>query len=517
MPGLKAEIQRLTGWRRHGFAFLLGAFGALALPPVHVVPALVPALAGLIWLVEATGRARHAAGVGWSWGFGFFVAGLYWVGIAFFNDSRGYEWLAPLGVAGLAAINAAFPAAVAAMLRLVGGRGPGRVLVFAAAWTLLEWVRSWILTGFPWNLLGSVWAFGDAMIQPAAWMGTYGLSLVTVTAAAMPAILSEEGWKGWAGRTVVGLALVLPLALGAAGAVRLARAPDADVPDVRLRLVQPNIPQKDKWKRELRGHHVFEQVEMSRAKADPPPTLVIWGETMVPFFLADDPKVMKAVSLAAPEGGLAIVGAPRVSGETPRRVYNSLHVLDRQGAMLATHDKVHLVPFGEYVPLRGLLPIGKLAQGAGGDFSPGPGLTTLHVPGLPPFSPLICYEVIFPGAVLDPADRPKWLLNLTNDSWYGRSSGPYQHFVASRLRAVEEGLPLVRVANGGISGVVDAYGRARSLLPLGESGIADSPLPATPAGITPYGRYGNWIPLLLVFAWASIGMFTYGKNQKPPS
>lgn len=514
MERLKDRVGQLTGWRRRGLAFALGALAALALPPTYFLPALVPAFVGLLWLLDGSTRPRQALVLGWWWGWGFFAAGLYWVGIAFFADNRGLGWMAPFGVLGLSAGMACFTALALLPVRLVPAGGPGRVLALAASWTLVEWVRSWALTGFPWNLLGSVWAFADAFLQPAAFIGTYGLSLLTVTLAAMPAVLADRGWAGWKGWWAVALAVALVALPGIGGALRLLAATNATVPDVRLRLVQPNIPQKDKWSRDLRGHHVATQIDLSRTHADQPPTHVVWGETMVPFFLSDEPKVARAVGLAAPEGGLALVGAPRSSAEEagPRRVYNSLFAVDRRGEIAATYDKAHLVPFGEYVPLKTVLPIGKLVQGAGGDFSAGPGPRTLRLPGLPPVSPLICYEVIFPGAVLDPADRPQWLLNLTNDSWYGRSSGPYQHFVASRLRAVEEGLPLVRVANGGISGIVDAYGRVTLRLGLGDSGIGDGPLPAALAMPTPYGRHGNVIPAIMVLFWVVVAAWRFGKR-----
>jgi apolipoprotein N-acyltransferase len=516
MTAMKERVAGLTGWRRRGLAFALGALAALALPPTHVLPALVPAFVGLLWLLEGTARPRQALFLGWWWGWGFFAVGLYWVGIAFFADNRGLGWLAPFGVLALSAGMAGFTALALLPVRLVPAEGPGRVLALAASWTLVEWLRSWAFTGFPWNLLGSVWAFADAFLQPAAYIGAYGLGLLTVTLAAMPAVLADRGWTGWKGWWAVAVAVALVALPGIGGAWRLLNAGHATVPDVRLRLVQPDIPQKDKWNRELRGHHVATQVDLSRSRADPPPTHVIWGETMVPFFLSGDPRVAKAVGLAAPEGGLVIAGAPRVSvdGEGPKRIFNSLHALTREGEIVATYDKAHLVPFGEYVPLQGILPIGKLVQGAGGDFSAGPGRATLRLPGLPPVSPLICYEVIFPGAVADPADRPGWLLNLTNDSWYGRSSGPYQHFVASRLRAVEEGLPLVRVANGGISGIVDAFGRVTLKLGLGESGVGDGPLPEALPDSPPYARHGNALPLLLVLLWGIAGLMMSGKREK---
>jgi apolipoprotein N-acyltransferase len=232
---------------------------------------------------------------------------------------------------------------------------------------------------------------------------------------------------------------------------------------------------------------------------------VIWAETAVPFLLDGEPELRAQLAGIVPRDGLLITGAPRLGGPgDPPRLWNSLHGLDETGAIVGTYDKHHLVPFGEYTPLRsvlGWLGLGKLAVGAQG-FSAGPGVVTLDLPGLPPFSPLICYEVIFPGRVVAEGARPQWLLNLTNDAWFGNSSGPYQHFAAARIRAVEEGLPLVRVANNGITAVVDPYGRLLGRRHLNQVGILDSALPRPAQGVTLYARVGDRMGLFLIVTLA---------------
>lgn len=505
MGGLHQRVIALAGWRRRGTAILFGCLAALALPPLYLVPFLVPAFVGLLWLIEGSPRPRAAFGAGWWFGLGHFTVGLYWIAIAFLTDTRGYDALGPAAVLGLAGVSALFPAAAALVTRLGPSHVLGRVLILAAAWTAFEWARSWVFTGFPWNLLGSVWAFSDSMIQVTALIGTYGLGLLTVTVATLPAILAEG--RGRRSAVVLSVVIAIVVSVWGWGSTRLADAPADTVPDVRLRLVQPNIPQELKWVRELRGEHVLTQLRLTRSPAETPPTHVVWGETMVPFALSRVPEVSRAIGKATRPGGVTIVGAPRTTpaGERPYKVWNSLQAIDSQGSIVATYDKSHLVPVGEYVPLRGILPIAKMTAGAT-DFSAGPGPTTLDLPGLPPVSPLICYEVIFPGAVVNPNRRPAWILNLTNDSWYGRSSGPYQHFVASRLRAVEEGLPLVRVANGGISGVIDAYGRVQASLDLGSAGFLDADLPNPVAEPGGYARWGNGVVALLVTLFSVCGI-----------
>lgn len=485
-----------SGWRRHALAVLCGALAAAALPPVNVVPLLIPAFCGLLWLLDGIERPRQAALLGWSFGFGHGVVGLYWVGYAFLVDAEQFGFLMPFAVAGLAALLAFFQAFVLYGVARLAWQGTARIVALALFWVLSEWVRSWIFTGFPWNLIGSVWSFSPAMLQLAALTGAWGLSFVTLLAAAAPAALIAPNSASEGGRKVTGIAvtafLLLPLAVWAGGSVRLASAPDPgahSVEGVTLRLVQPNIRQSLKWQPNLRRGHLEKLIRMSRSPGFDTVTHVIWPETAIPFLLSnspDDAQLRSLVAAAAPEDGLLLSGAPRrgpgQAGAIERvtgnglLTWNSLYALDTAGEVQATYDKFHLVPFGEYVPLRWLLSFSKLTAGRG-DFSSGPGVSTLTLPGLPSVSPLICYEIIFPGEVVDPENRPGWILNVTNDAWFGDSSGPRQHFVSAQMRAVEEGLPVVRVANTGISGVIDGYGRVLGRIDLGAEGILDIALP----------------------------------------
>ncbi len=490
--GWRRKIGAWSGWRRWFLAAGFGILAAGALPPLHFVFLLVPAFSGFIWLIDTGARKRSAFAEGWWFGFGFFTAGLFWISFALLTKPDQFAWMVPFAVFGLPALLAFFTAFSTLAARMLWRPGTGRVLVFAALWVAFEVLRGWIFTGFPWNLIGTVWTFSDSMLQGASVVGVFGLSLLTVIVAAMPAVLADDG-KG--GRVLAAFAVLGLVWVG--GAVRLQGAGTETVPGVRLRLVQPNIPQRLKWIPELRRRHVLKQLRMSTRPADKPPTHVIWAETAVPFLLSKDKAIRSLVGAAAPPGGLVLTGAPREDSE--RRIWNSLHALDPAGRIKATYDKAHLVPFGEYMPFRGLLNIDKIT-GGGRDFSAGPGRVTLRLPGLPPVSPLICYEVIFSGQVVDGADRPGWILNITNDGWYGNSPGPYQHFAAARLRAVEEGLPLVRVANTGISGIIDPYGRVNASLELGQEGILDGNLPLPLEGIPFYARFNVWItPALILF------------------
>jgi apolipoprotein N-acyltransferase len=496
-------VAALRGWRALTLALLLGGLAALALPPIYAVPLLLPAFVGLVWLLDGARRPWSSFIRGWAFGFAYFLVGLYWVGIAFLVEAEVFGAIMPFAVAGLAAGLALFVGGATWLARLLPWRGPGRIGLLAAGWLIGEALRAWLFTGFPWNLIGSVWGFSDAMLQSVSLFGVWGLSLLTVAAAAAPAALTPR-----VERRGVAVAVSVPLLLAAVflfGLWRLEGAPPPGsdrVEGVHLRLVQASIPQKLKWAREFRVRHVAEQLRLTRLPTERPFTHVIWPETAVPFHLERSKELREALGKALPEGGLLVTGAPRSTpqGVEPAAIWNSLHAVAPDGEIVASYDKAHLVPFGEYVPFRALLSGTKLTTGSI-DFTPGPGRVALELAGLPPASPLICYEIIFPGRVLPEGERPKWLLNLTNDAWFGNSSGPYQHFAMARMRSVEEGLPTIRVANNGITAAIDAYGRVIGRIGLNVRGVLDVDLPRPLPELTPFARLGNWwLAILLPLA-----------------
>lgn len=516
---LRLRLAMARRSRRYGTAFAAGVLATLALPPTHVLPVLFVSFPLLLWLVVDADKPRRALWAGWWFGFGFFAAGLYWVSFALLVDAARFGWLIPFAIVGLGGGFAFYPALVAwATRRWLGQNGSALAGVFllAGLWVVAEWTRAWFLTGFPWNLMGTVWAFSDAALQPAAWIGTYGLGLITVLTALLPGAFGGPEHRPTA--RVFGVCLIVIMVGWATGWARLPAAPSPVVADVRLRLVQPAINQADKWHTDLRWGHVVDQMSMGAADVadgDKKPTHVIWAETAAPLVLAHEAVARGVIGANTPKGGLTITGAIRTTprGQVPFQVWNSLHAIAPDGTIRATFDKFHLVPFGEYMPLGGLLGLKKITAGRT-DFTAGPGPVTLRLPGLPPVSPLICYEVIFPGEVLDADDRPHWILNLTNDAWYGRTTGPHQHFATARLRAVEEGLGLVRVANSGISGIIDGYGRVTAQLPLGVRGIVDGDLPEPLASPPLYARLGNGLPLGLAVLVCLAG---WGVARRRPS
>lgn len=503
----RARVIDLQGWRRVLFALVLGACLALALPPFYLLPLGVMALTGLVWLVEGARGARGAFGIGWTFGFGHFLGGLYWIVNALLLFGWKFLPVYPIVVGFLPSILAVFIGLATMATKLTPVRGPGRILALAGWWVAFEWLRGNVFSGFPWNLTGYAWSFSETMPQIASLTSVYGLSLATVAAFAMPATLAASGAAAGRAWRAVAIAAAALVGIYGFGMARLASAPPLGaetVPGVMLRVVQPNVEQVNKWDRERHLANFQHHLDLSAGPGAQKITHIIWPETAVTFFLAEQPQALQMIAAVTPKGGLLMTGSPRrgvVQGE--RHLWNSLVAIDDRGRVTETYDKFHLVPLGEYVPLKDYLPLTKVVQGAS-DYSAGPGPHTVRFPGLPPAGPLICYEVIFPGQVLDRADRPHWLLNITNDGWYGDSPGPRQHFEIARLRAIEEGLPLVRSANTGISGVVDSYGRVVAKLALGKTGVVDAALPQALAVPPLYGRFGDLVLAVLLALTAGL-------------
>lgn len=505
--GLASRAAGSTGWRRGLLLALLGALATLALPPLGALPVLLPSLCGLVWVLEGARSRWSAFGAGWLWAWAWYAIGFYWIGNAMLVDPDKFAWMIPFATLGLGAVQAVFIGLATLVTHLTRTDGVARILVLAGAWTVMEWVRAWFLTGFPWNPLGSVWDAVPAVLQLASLAGVYGLCAFTILVFALPAALAD--FLSRRQRRLVLAAVALLLGGGFAfGQARLNAHPTEMVPGIKLRLVQAAIAQRHMWREDLRQSQLLEHVDLSRGPGFDSITHVVWPETAAPFFLDLDGRSRTIAAMAAPVGGALLTGAPRITpqGVEPLQLWNSLMAIDGAGQVLGRYDKVHLVPFGEYVPLRGLLPITKLTAG-GTDFSAGAGLRTLDIPGLPPLGPFICYESVFAGEVVGrDQKRPEWLLTVTNDGWFGKSAGPHQHLAAGRMRAVEEGLPLVRSANTGISAVLDPLGRELSRLDLGQRGIMDTGLPK-PVPPTPYGRWGNTVPLSGACALLLLGIY----------
>jgi apolipoprotein N-acyltransferase len=507
------------GWKRALIALVAGALSALAMAPFDAWPVLFITFPVLVWLIDGAAAGRYrgvpaAALTGFWFGLGYFVPGLYWIGYAFLVDADTFAWLMPFAVLGLPAYLALFPAIGCALARLIWTRDASRILALAATLTVSEWLRGHVLTGFPWNTFGYALSAPLALAQSASLVGLWGMTLIAVAIFASPATLIDSGRRGGRPWLPPVAALLLLIAMGTFGAVRLTRHPTAMVPNLKLRIMQPNLQQDVKFNYSAKAEVMRKYLALSDRASGPRATgvhdvnILIWPESAFPFFLTREPDALAEIANLLQPATVLITGSVRAP-DLPRnarvtRAYNSIYVIDHDGSILSVYDKLHLVPFGEYLPLQGLmerLGFEQLTKVQGG-FIPGTVSHNMDIPHAPRALPLICYEAIFPGnvAAQNDEDRPGWIVNLTNDGWFGISTGPHQHLQQAQWRAIEQGLPLVRAANTGISAVIDPLGRNIAELGLGIEGVLDSSLPAAIAP-TIYARSGD-IPAAVLFAAA---------------
>lgn len=453
---------------------------------------------------------KSALATGWAFGVGQFFFGLFWIAEAF-SVRDGFSYGQGIGAIILLSMSLAiYPALAFGISWKLKLRGVGQILAFAALWTVFEWLRGHLFTGFPWNIHASSLSAFPSLIQSAAFIGSYGLSFFVTLAAALPAAILLWPPRGCV-RHVVAL-LVLPALIWGFGAFRLQQHSIALREDISLILVQPGISQKDKWNPDLIRQHFHRYIDSSTRAArgsHAQKLMILWPETAVAYPIGDQPGTRYLISKILDRPGYVLTGAPRYERleNGGYKAWNSIYAIDRFGNVAAQYDKFHLVPFGEYVPFKNILNhmgIQRVVE-ALADFSAGPGPQTLLLDDVPGLSPLICYEGIFPGGVVaDDGPRPEWLANLSNDAWFGTSAGPYQHYALARLRAVEEGLPLVRSTPTGISVVIDPLGREIARLDLGETGVLSSRLPKPLAVKTIYSRVHDKGLLLLLVACIGI-------------
>lgn len=480
----------------------LGGLASLSMPPFQYWAVLPLSFSGFLLILEQTKTPKSAFWYGWAFGFGYFLGGLYWLG----NGPLTLDmWLAvPFAVMGLPLLLAFFPAAASLATFHFSKTPLARVFAFTAFWCIFEWLRGHILTGLPWNLLGYTWDI--SMLQTTSLIGIYGLTALTT----LGACIFSSRHKGWIASVLLGLCFLW--GWGNYRITQFQHHAQDDNAGVNLRLIQASIPQKTKWLIEHFQENLDRYIALSHLPAERALAAVIWPESSITTLVEEHPSLVKILAEAAPPGGLVVFGAPRmVNGD----LRTSMMALDASGKLAGVYDKSHLVPFGEYMPLRSFISIKKLTYGDK-DYTPGLGVKTLTLPGLPSVSPLICYEAIFPHEVIDAKNRPHWLLNLTNDAWFGHSSGPFQHLQIVRIRAIEEGIPLIRSANNGISAVINSYGQILHQLELDEIGFIDFSLPKRLHYVTLYQQWGD-LPfggiLVVLLALALTFRFHQKKNN----
>ncbi len=512
----------IWGWKRLLTAVFVGLLAAAALPPLGLWPVLFVSFPVLVWLLDGVnaqnqGRQRlwPAFWTGWGFGFGYFAASLYWIGEAFLVEAEVFAWALPFAVTLMPAGLALFWGCGCALAMTAWQSGAMRTVALSASLALTEWLRGTILSGFPWNAPGYAVDGVQTVAQLASLTGLYGVTFFVVLWSCVPAALVNDGERRFQRVSDLACLALCGISLAATvgyGAYRLPgpgegfRFHDG----LMLRIVQPNIAQRDKWRLENRERIFQRYIDLTHSgpaarpgSGDRTITHVVWPESALPVLIGELPDLRSQISASLDGRPMFIMGAvTRTAGPgnaTDYIVHNSVIAFSGDGAIAGEYHKQHLVPFGEYLPLaRWLEPLGlrKLVTLPVG-FSAGPGPVNLKLENTPSFAALVCYEAIFPGTAYGRGMRPEWLLNVTNDAWFGTSVGPYQHFAQARMRAIEEGLAMVRAANTGISAVIGPYGRIVRSLGLGETGVIDSKLPSALTA-TIYATYGNYVFFLLL-------------------
>ena len=519
MRALSLRISLLTGWRRWLFAALAGALFSLVQAPFHLFIVGFVSFTLLVWLLDGViardGRwvngAKQAAGIGWWFGFGYFVFGLWWISNALLVEAPEFAWFIPVAVFGLPALLALFYGLACGLAWLIWSDNITRIMALGAMFGVTEWLRSFVLTGFPWNAIGYAAMPSPMFMQSAVLVGLFGVSALAVTLFSLPALLSTGRRAG----LLIALVYGILLAGGHAGfgywRIHLQEPPQTAT-SLNVRIVQPALEQADKVARINPTEQFEDLLALSSLSGESPQAeIILWPETAVPFLLTRQPSALAAIGDMLEPGQTLLTGAVReeiltAQGDGQVRFFNSIVAVDDLGIIQGAADKVHLVPFGEYLPFAeifnhfGLRAIAQADRG----YSAAATRRPLKVGGIN-ITPLVCYEAIFPHQLV-PGDL---ILNVTNDAWFGNTPGPYQHMHQARLRAVEAGVPMVRVANNGISGVFDAYGRAVSWVDYDDRGAVDVavPLGSAPVNFAYGASYNFWLIIGILVATGCMGLF----------
>jgi len=502
-------LNKLNNINSYVVAFIAGVFLTLAFAPFFIFPLAIIGFSLSIYLIDQAKAAKKSFFIGWWFGFGHFTTGLYWFVNALLTDPGQFGWMIPFAIMGIPAILSVYIGLVFFTIYKLPFRGVSRVIIYAVVWTIVEMLRGFLFTGFPWNLVGYIWGFSINMCQIVSIVGVWGLSFITVICFSAPAVYKQKS-----GKKLLICSCLLIMSTWLFGAYRISHTNVDKVAGVRLRLIQPNIPvAPEKWNSDSQLSILQKLMRMSSDNGYTKITHLIWPEAAVPYYIFNDASVLKVLKYIVPKNGALITGSIRVDGnEFQYNFWNSIHVIDDQGKIISFYDKSHLVPFGEYVPLRWIfdkiIVIKKITAGFQ-DFKTGKGPTTIAAPGLSDFAPLICYEAIFPDNVMNKAKKPGLFINVTNDAWYGKSTGPYQHFYMVRMRAIEYGVSLVRSANSGISAVIDPLGKIIARTNLQEQTILDSDLPNKLSTSTIYSVYGCYLILLILSIFTILAIYLH--------
>lgn len=533
-----AETAMLShGWRRFALVLLAGAVAGLSIAPLFVLPALFVALPVWVWCLDG---AEHRKGlrrifgpafrIGFGFGTGYFTVGFHWLGTAFFADGGPILWLMPFAIVGLAMLIALFWGLASSLAFAFWSNGPWRIVTLATALALFEYLRGHLFSGFPFDLLGYGLAATDEMAQLASVIGVYGLTLLAALLGMTPALIWPADGRSVARRLApFFLAMLVIAGQVGFGAWRLSTTPTVARTDIRLRLVQPLVTEHTDWERARPAEIISRLIDLSQARTGPGDpgldavTHLVWPESSLPFFLSQYPEAYARIARMLPPNTMLLTGAAREDYDSPQArpgapvpAFNAILAIDSEGEVVASYDKSHLVPFGEFLPFPDLFAAIGLRQfvpGANG-WNAGDGRRLMAPPASPAFLALICYEIIFSGDLGPEIKDAQFLFNITNDSWFDGSIGPAQHAQHARLRAVEEGLPLVRAANSGLTFLTDPLGRVTASLPPGAVGVLDV-VPDQRLEGTLFSRLGYWPFWAALLAGFVIALVSARAGRRP--
>ncbi len=509
-------------------ALILGSISASIFAPLYFFPLAILTFSGLFLLSNHCRNNKESFWIGWCFGFGQFVFGLYWISISLFVDIERFFWLLPFALFLIPAVLAIYIGLTLLLVNFIAKKFTiaswKKILLLAVIWVFFEYLRSILFTGFPWNLVGYSFLFSESLSQSASAVGIYGLSLIAITfycSGALflelrnPKIFGQEIFKKKIkfsldknSQPFLGFVAVIIGLVWIVGFYRFNNYQPQLYPNATFRLVQPAVKQEDKWSPDYRYNAFLENIRLSHKAGFENVNYVVWSESAVPYIInpLTSYGLLGDIATAAPKDGFVIAGALRAKFKDNNRdlsnIWNTIFVINNKAQAVDYYDKNHLVPFGEYIPFANQFPfISKITDGAV-NFSSGDGFKTLKLNSkTPSFSPLVCYEAIFPDNIIDKANPPKFLLNLTNDAWFGSSSGPYQHFDMVKMRSIEYGMPTIRVANSGISGLINPVGKVIAAIPLNQKGVLDVMLMEN-LPQTIYMKFGNkivfWLSLIFL-------------------
>jgi apolipoprotein N-acyltransferase len=513
---LISALGGLSAFKTAVTIFVMGLLSGLAMPPTHVWWILFLTFPLVVQLV-ALRKSQHFRSDflwGWLFGFGYFLSALHWIGFAFLINAADYLWMMPFAVGGLAATLAIYWGLAVAVAQICVKRGWSSILIYPLCFGIAEWLRGHLFTGFPWAVPGLAADGMGGVAQLASVIGMNGLTVVVLLWALTPLGIT-------AAEKPMRLLSIFILAslpcIWVWGDWRISSNPTQYLDEQIVRLVQPNLSQDDKW-RNNNARLIFDELLQLSAQANssPEPTLIVWPESIVPFLIDESVEGKKELGDMLGGQKILLTGAVRRSSprETNPNYFTSIIAFDGAGEVIGTYDKHHLVPGGEYLPLAWLLePLGfRKVVNVPESFSEGVGPSFVSIPGVGRVAMQICYEAIFPQTLPSGHKRPDWLLNVTNDGWFGNSAGPYQHLAQLRMRAIEQGVGIIRVANTGISAVIDSTGGYVMQSRIGHVFVADSRIPKSLEG-TIYSHWGDIGLIILSFGIVVLALVLRAKNR----